>query len=683
MLTIITEKRPLPVYYPALEDVARLFKKIKTDVPLAQNIDRFASSTATLPSNSSTNPRSVANPVGVSLAHCVPQKFQPIIELPFRVNDFFSDVKFANSDNMRIQLETTLACFPPPKPPMVPKVAGTSVTGAMVPFVYPPLPPIKRDLLMALPTEMKLAPQVGGFMYPLIPPLPFPPVHYMPYPLIAENSPLTPSEVFSLWLTALSNIPRVDMVLASAAGSIFDLRAHAMADGLTIQKLDRMLKAPYDAEEDVYESEMENEDHLDEGLDEYLEFAQNVDTTDTFDPNLKLHSKNLIPTETITRIKYQRISPLTCVDGNTVQTETVPSLEYSSRNLTDSPNYEPPERLLRDLPKEQKDKSKNRIAPYLKEMEHETFIHKRDIYNTKKRNLLKRLEQLQTSKILYDNNDLEIYDEELSSYILQRQTQNDMDLLRLKIQHTYDKLKILMSFYQTSHRLYKTMNSVMVNKLKKLKNFLEHQRQTLEDANSEKHPGEGDVTSIKGRESAKLYSNFVEQDYSAEIKEVFRCAILREEGEKVENDVNTDAAEYSSVYTGKEHEAIVDDYMPLVTENEFKLITGEAPSKTGVSKEVANKTKIARHLIFQSPLYDYGTSGSDTNLSENALPMKRRPGRRAAPKPAYGEESSKQLNDAALVAKIMKLFVGPAGANVEELSNDLGLIGIDTKWPLK
>lgn len=686
MLTIITEKRPPPVYYPLLEEVASVFKKFRPNPIEETKIDNESDpGSDTYHNFTARGPH--ANFEDSPLAHCVPLKFQPIIQAPFTVNDFFCDVKIRQTERQKLQLDRSVQSCPPPSAPILANAGASNSVGAMVPFVYPPLPPIKRDLLMVLPDDTILSPRIGEYMFPVIPPLPFPPTGYMPYPLVADNAPLTPSEIFSLWLVALSYAPRVDMVLASAAGSIFDIRAQAQRDGLTVQRLDRISKMHTKDHDDFSEISLASSDsdnNSDDALEEYMEFAEGVDTTDEFDPNYTPPRENVVPVESRTRIFYQQVAPVMSIRGNTVNATVRSPIEYSSRNLTDAPDFKAPPRIVPLSSQSPQDtKLKSKLQSYEEEIERVAHVNLEEIYNTRKRQLLKKLELLQSSRILYGDNDKNVRDPDLRMYMEQRQAQKDSELLQLKVQHTYDKLKVLMGFYQTSHRLYKTMNAVLVNKLKKLRNFLEFQQLVFDEASSERHAGEGDVTSIKGRESAKLYSNFVEQDYSAEIKEVFRCSFLRKEGEEIENDTNIDPSDYLKVYTDREHEAIVDDYMPMVTENEFKLITGEAPSKTGVSKDVANKTKIARHMIFQNALYDYGTSGSDTNLSENPMPVKRRPGRRAAPKPAYGEEGAKLLNDAALVAKIMKLFVGPAGANVDELSSDLGLIGIKTKWPLK
>lgn len=686
MLTIITEKRPASLYVPPLEDVARVFKRIRMDVLPAAPAEIF---------DYHGQPRTLSQPgrlanIGVpSLAHCVPHNFVPVVKLPLRVSDFFCDVKVDLTEKKTEQLDLTLAAYPPPKAPLAANATTSSALGAMVPIVYPPLPTIKRDLLMVMPEELENV-KVGDYVYPVAPPLPFPPANYMPYPLIADQAPLAPTEVFALWLLALSYIPRADMVLASAAGSIFDLYAQAEAEGLTVQKLRRMVQTSLrgsDLDLDYgYESSGRS---ADDGLRAYMEFAVQVDTSDQFDPNFRPQNTNLIPYQSITRINYLKVAPKTSVDGQVYIPEFSLPLEYSTQNLTSQPDYKA-RKIFTDSSKELgnsvgslKIRKEEQLRQNFADVNREFNTHSREIFNTKKRSLLKRLELLQSSKVFYTNDKEQIQDEELMLYLVERQAEMDCDLLRLKIQHTYDKLKVLMGFYQTSHRLYKTMNAVLVNKLKKLKNFLEHQKLVLDEAKVHKTINEGDITNIRSRESAKLFNSFVDQDYSGEIKEVFRCAILKDDGETVENDDKVEPAEFSKVYTNREHDALVDDYMPLVTESEFKLVTGEAPSKAGATKDTANKAKVTRHIIFQNPLYDYGTSGSDTNLSETPMPVKRRPGRRAAPKPAYGDESTKLLNDAALVAKIMKLFIGPAGATVDELSNDLGLIGIKTKWPLK
>lgn len=683
MLTIITEKRPAPLYVPLLEEVARVFKKIRMDQPPAVPAEIFEYRGQ---QRQLLQPGRLANIGEPSLAHCVPHNFLPVLKPPARASDFFCDVKVDLSEKKSQQLDLTLHAYPPPKAPLVLNASTSSSLGAMVPIIYPPLPTVKRDLLMLMPEELDDV-KVGDYAYPVVPPLPFPPENYMPYPLVADLAPLAPTEVFALWLLALTYVPRVDMVLASAAGSIYDLYAQAEAEGLTVQKLSRMAQANLkDSDLDLDNEYDSSGRSVDDARGAYMEFALQVDTTDQFDPNLKPQNKNLVPCQSITRINYLKVAPKTSVDGKVHIPEFSLPLEYSTRNLTSQPDYRARKFFteasnMGSAPL--KNKRQDQLQQNVRDVNREFTTHSREIFNTKKRALLKRLERLQSSMVSYSNDKDRIQDEELLLYQTERQAEMDCDLLRLKIQHTYDKLKVLMGFYQTSHRLYKTMNAVLVNKLKKLKNFLEHQRLVLDESKVHKSVNEGDISNIRSRESAKLFNSFVDQDYSGEIKEVFRCAILKEDGETVENDVDLDPAEFSRVDTHREHDALVDDYMPLVTENEFKLITGEAPSKAGTSKDATNKAKVTRHIIFQNPLYDYGTSGSDTNLSETPMPVKRRPGRRAAPKPAYGEESTKLLNDAALVAKIMKLFIGPAGATIDELTTDLGLIGIKTKWPLK
>ncbi|KAK7686821.1 hypothetical protein QCA50_009896 [Cerrena zonata] len=153
--------------------------------------------------------------------------------------------------------------------------------------------------------------------------------------------------------------------------------------------------------------------------------------------------------------------------------------------------------------------------------------------------------------------------------------------------------------------------------------------------------------------------------------------------------------------------------MPLITSEEFDLITGDLPlklkssSSSSTSKDsAANKLKSnmnIKHQIFQSPLYDK-TSGSDTNGnisftsmsngnasdsggSSTTTPAKRRPGRRAGTNSNSNsndkdDDPDKQHTEAALLAKIMKQFSGPAAAKNDELNEDLNMMGVKTRWPV-
>ncbi|GEQ72636.1 hypothetical protein JCM33374_g6323 [Metschnikowia sp. JCM 33374] len=480
-----------------------------------------------------------------SISHSVPHNAVPILESPYRVGDFFSDYDPELDENSQKQFSGSVKCYPPPKAPFLASEESVSRPGVMVPFVFPPIPAIQYDPLTNMPDASEDIPEDEDSkqFYPVMAPLPFPPPNYMPYPLISEKAPPTPHEVFGKWLDASEHLPRVDMVVASAAGSIFDLHTEAGASGIGATKLQEMVRLGQLAESDPEASDDKS------------------DSSDSSDVS-----------------------------------------ESSYRNF------------------------------------------------------------------------MEYYEE---------QAQNDEQLLSLKLSSNYEKLKTVLNFYQTSSRSYKTMNSVMINKLQKMKNFLEYQKSVFDDHSSPRGSNDVEVMSIRNRDISKLYESFVDQDYSNEIKESFRAAIAKDDDVEKEDPYVLEPSLFRKVYTGHEHHAIVHDFMPLVTREEFKLVTGEAPSKLGPAKDLVSKGKSGRHQIFQSSLYDRVTSGSDTNASDSGTQMKRRPGRRAAPKPTYGEEVAKHNNDSALVAKIMKQFIGPGAANAQELTEDLNLIGIETKWPVK
>lgn len=646
------------------------------------------------------------------LAHCVPQDIFPIVSSPFTASDFFVDVKSHNSQKQDDQMTQVLQRFPPPVAPAVTSQLPYNGVGMMVPFVYPPIPVLRPDKLLADPVLVKkrgrksasqlqaiananLLSRIGldnTDIYPVMAPLPFPPPNYMPYPLISDHSLLTPSEVFSGWLTALEHLPRADMVVASAAGSIFDLRAQAEADGLTIAKLDRIVQlsrqeSDPEAEDDQSDSE---ELFLESGYDEYVDYAEQVDISNAYDPYAVDKHTGKVVVDLPMKTEFIQVSPLVSSRGRTLAKHTGASYEYSDRDIEEQREADIREAIIiggsRDIVNAAgalREKRRRELSESYGELTSYVGKHRDEIYALKKLKLLSRLRTLQQSHISFDDNSTVIHDESLDRYVRKLQTYRDLELLRLKFYYTYEKLKVASAFYQTSNKTYKSMNSLMINKLQKLKYFFEHQKRIFHEATDPK--SDSDLLNIRSKESAKLYDGFTENDYLSAIKGVFRASILNEDqGLPPDSHPDFDADVYRKVFTDREHHAIVHDMMPLVTEEEFKLIVGDAPQKSGPAKDNTGKIKSAWHPIFQSPLYDRVTSGSDTNATDgSAPPCKRRPGRRAAPKPVFGDAAAKQNTEAALVAKIMKQFIGPAGANAEELTDDLELIGINTRWPVK
>lgn len=700
MLPSPSTKKRLPGHLPTPQDLEKIFKKprhdhpeiLETYVPL-----RFPDMPPVPPLSSNMPP----------ITHSVPHNAVPILTPPYRVSDFFSDHKTKLNAEAKKQFNESVACYPPPKAPFMPREETGARPGVMVPFVFPPLPSIQYDPLTNMPEEDSSDEEQEDYplhdrrlTYPVMAPLPFPPPNYMPYPLISEKAPPTPREVFGQWLDALEKLPRVDMVVASAAGSIFDLYAEAGATGLTATKLQEMVRLGQVAESDpeAYDDKSDSSDSLDvleSSYRDFMDYFENIDTSNEYDPHATKPLENVVVVDSTLKNKYIDFNLPDVESGKVLRAEptSIPlAFEPAGENFTEDADSssqlpDPPllgsESEVTNANGARKEHRREILAENLNRLETHFQENRERIYVLRKRQLLERLQQLQSSEVHFDRSRDKIYNEDLQRYACQRQAENDERLLGLKLSQNYEKLKTVLNFYQTSSRLYKTMNLVMINKLQKMKNFFEYQKLLLDDHSFVKGSNDPDAISIRNRDISKLYEGFVDQDYSNEIKEVFRAAVANDDDTDKEDPYTLDPSLFRKVYVGHKHTANVHDFMPLVTKEEFRLVTGEAPSKLGPAKDPNSKGKGGRHQIFQSSLYDRVTSGSDTNGSDSGMTVKRRPGRRAAPKPTYGEEVAKNNNDAALVAKIMKQFIGPGAANAQELTEDLDLIGIQTKWPVK
>lgn len=614
------------------------------------------------------------------------------------------------SEKQLDQVDSTVNKFPPPLPPIVPPQYEFKEGGILVPFIYPPIPVLRPDKYLADPVPQKrrgrrsaaqivalarhsLPDRIGidnEEIYLAMPPLPFPPANFMPYPLISDQSTLIPEDVFGDWLDALQHLPRVNMVVASAAGSTFDLRAHANSVGMTIAKLEEWVRThPMESDPEAEDRSESESSELESAYEDYADYADQVDITNAYDkfPE-KVHNQVVVNSRLAG--EYAEVVPRVSAEGKTYLKRGENTYEYADRDIEEEQEFEMPAAIISNPSKDvvnavgaQKEKRRGVLLRSFQELEAFAQANRAEIYATKKRELLARLRLLQQSKIYFEDNKTHVEDDELERYLSMRRSARDEELLRLKLHHTYEQLKAALAFYQTSNRIYKSMNSLLVNKLQKLKYFLEYQK--LLFGNITRNTYEGEVLNIRSKESAKLYNSFSDRDFASEIKEVFRVASANEDqGMPYNTNSKFDSSAISKVYTGRAHTANVHDFMPLVTEEEFNLITGDAPTKNGPGKENGNKGKTAaKHLIYQSPLYERAASGSDTNASDStASNIKRRPGRRAAPKPG-SDEPSKEHSEAALVAKIMKQFVGPAAANGDELSSDLEMMGVKTKWPVK
>ncbi|QFZ30468.1 hypothetical protein EJF18_80187 [Clavispora lusitaniae] len=718
-------KRP-PAVLPSPHQMAQVFKKPRLAMVLEQK-DSQPPNTLETEGGNTQKPKSQkpASDSVTQLQHSLPLSLYPLVSPPYKVSDFFTDLQPAPNPSQKAQMAQITNVFPPPLPPILPKHLQCPDGGISVPFVYPSIPVLRPDVYLAdrvqkrrgrrPAAEVMAAKTTKGRMgvpdadiYPVMAPLPFPAAPYMPYPLFSDQASLTPHEVFGDWLEASENLPRVDMVVASAAGSIFDLGAVASSAGWTVSKLDHYVrnhKHESDPEAEDDRSDTESAD-LPSGYKLYADYADQVDISNAFDANARPRPSNVVITQSKSRHEYTKVVPIVSDRGRSLMSDFGATCEYADRDIQEDAEMDSEEASNNTTSADATENNepdvdgntsgtgdgkpvfkgpKRRWAELSYEYDKISAKESRNretVYASRKWALLARLRSLQNTKINFGPS--EIADDELREYAHRRQVQRDMELVQLKHFHTYERLKAALAFYQNSNRAYKNMSIQLVNKLGKLKHFFEYQKQIFQDITKGRNAHDSDTHNIRTKESARLYDGFVEQDYSSRIKDVFRASVANEDkGLPLDSHPDFDASWFEKVFTEREHAANVHDFMPLVTEEEFKLITGDAPVKNGPGKESNGKSKGAKHSIFQSPLYDVTMSGSEANGSDSGVVVKKRPGRRAAPKSTLAEEPTKQQTEAALVAKIMKSFVGPAAANPEELTNDLDLIGIKTRWPVK
>ncbi|KAJ9109473.1 hypothetical protein QFC19_002226 [Naganishia cerealis] len=599
----------------------------------------------------------IAN-IDAAVLHCIPPNIVPLVQPPFHESNFFTDLEPRDNPKFVQQVTNIVAKYPPPPPPPLPDQTLLTSGGIMVPFIFPPPPVLKNESVTDSSPKRRLrGSDHDNKTYVELPPLPFPPPNYMPYPMLSDRSTLAPLEVVQSFLDALQNLPRTNMVVASAAGSLLDMKHQAEQEGLTIEDFEN--GATYDAENvDTEEAE------------EYMAFAAGVDTSETVDyydqkksppstveVNSDMYSRlaNVAPRlSSIGRTKSNLLTEPTTTNIDIFQPShnhephPTPSISHPSKDIVTA-NGVNKERRREDL---------LRSANQLRSFE---TRHRRQVYEHKRLQLLLRLESLRSSKILLTDESL-IVNDDLRAIQRELEFQRDFEIFRLKVGQNYHLSNNVQFYYENCDRAYKRYNSNVVNKLKKLENFFQYQydlfNQLLNNASN-------DVFDIKTRDSGKLYHGISQRNFSAEIKQRETPAV--------------------------KPAPLVHDFMPMTSLAEFDIITGDGPSKIKQSNLSSKEAKNANlhHTIFQNALYDPATSNSDTNYSElsTSLPSTpKRRGRRAATnlgadKLELFDKQSKH-SEAALIARIMKNFVGPQGSKPDELTTDLDQMGITTRWPI-
>ncbi|CAI5760663.1 unnamed protein product [Candida verbasci] len=566
-------------------------------------------------------------------------------------------------------------------------------------------------------------------IYIQAPPLPFPPPNYMPYPLQAEKSNLVPIDVFETFLEASEILPRVDMVVASAAGSLFEMKDQAKTEGFDVKEVEMKKKL---LEEDEEEKRLYSQQELAAAASDSVpytdeEYYSRIDTKVYQDPYPQRKNNFVEISQYNKFIKYQqRTSRKRKHEDSETESESeesdpeliedIDSLplnakhKFARRNREEYFNWDVEkgeEEMEIELDKETKRRS---TIKSLDELQAWELKNREDIYKDKKYEILRRIEQVKRSKITFRN--LIFYDQELKNFARKCELERDEQLVQLKIMENYELLKNSLMFYEDSNKIYKHLNYVLINKLEKLKTFFEYQKDLFEEYVKN---GDHEIFDLKSKESNRIYNNHLNNNYSEDIKEIFKNSLLKENFNGIEFPKLSNE-EISNINLNNDDSVLVHDFMPLITAEEFNIITGDPNvnnndgiSPTKKSKD-ASKSKSLKHKIFHNPIYDrLATSGSDTNLSDSNsgtnTPSKRRGTRRgtqqqeqaqtispnknsASPNPItdsifYSDSIDLKLTDTALQNKIMKQFNGPNGARSDEIIKDLKMMGIKTKWPLE
>lgn len=597
--------------------------------------------------------------------------------------------------------------------------------GIMLPFIFPPPPVIDMDKLPFSkpneqhedPPEESRAPRtrasvnksskkrrkVRNLAYVEVPPLPFPPPHYMPYPLIAHKAGPTPEDAFKAMMDASERLPRIDMVVASAAGSLFEIESQAKEEGFEITAYEREKEEEKKLRSTIGSKKgkrrMSAAEIDDDEYQEYLEYVNGIRTDEEYDPyykdsreralqNTVVLSKTYNPT-----VKHEESHErnVKCEDGVDSEVDydsdglNSNDLSHLSSSVSNSPTHsnkpksthdllnidkhsnfswnQPAELKLPEIPVRDvavangsgKEKRRAELHKSLSRLRTYEEKNRQRVYNARKKELVERLLRLQKSKV--GLTECDINDPELKAYQMRQEANRDEELVRLKIKSNYELLQNAMLFYHDLNRNYKHMNLLLVNKLEKLKNFFEYQKNLFEGYLGQK---KASVFDVRSKDSALLVKNVLPVNMSP------RSPSPEKE------------AQAQQALLG-----LVHDFMPLSTYAEFNAVVGDLPTKLAQSKDVK------KHKIFQSALYERATSGSDTNVSDSGtgstgpgrpplLGPKRGRGRRAA---VQQEGVDYKYSEATLLAKIMKQFQGPQEASVDETMKDMEMMGVRSKWP--
>ncbi|CAN3373974.1 hypothetical protein DIRU0_D05556 [Diutina rugosa] len=657
-----------------------------------------------------------ASVVDTPALHNVPDDFVPLVPPPHHPHEFFSDFAADADPRRRHQINKILGMFPPPVPP---ETSG-GADEVKIPFIWPPPPVIRPHQLpysmAAFRTNLeqycrltrlekdrrkKKTPDDLAEYVPA-PPLPFPPANFMPYPLKASEASLTPPEVVELLLNAKDHLPRVDMILASAAGQLVDYHHQVGEEGLDQEYYDARLAANGHGRRLRGRGLRGDADDIDfDGIDtrDYNEAMgeANYKYEPLRDWEYTQHYQKVKPEASYERTGWSRGSDSEVepkfepTDELQLSTKEQEFNSIKASNLAELIENEPQE-----ISSNARDQRRLQFSSALDALDSHHVSHRDELFRQRKAELIERLNKLRSSRIHFQNSD--ISDSELASYDRRQSLIRDIELIRIWLERNYELLKASVTFYNDVNRVYRDYLQLMTNKLGKLHHFFQFQQSVLQHA---------DHFDIRSRDSVKLYQGQVTTDYAALIKSIVKshpkdtlqtATPEAEADDGIERSTSASpppSKQVSSLTQLSENDtALVHDYMPLITPAEFSMITGDVARQQSAKGSSPNKQNPSlKHQIFSSSLYDPVTSGSDTNASDSvasppAVGVPRRGRRTATPSAAQGgpraaDGVSTQHTEATLLAKIMKHFVGPNQATNDEYNSDLDQMHIDSVWPKK
>ncbi|KAI3404206.2 hypothetical protein KGF56_002967 [Candida oxycetoniae] len=556
--------------------------------------------------------------------------------------------KDVTKSKLPVQNEASSSQPPPPPPPT------------------PPSSDKERIQVQQSSSQPPLPAQPSNKVWIQAPPLPFPPPNFMAYPLSAQYSSLTPEEVFESFIEANQNLPRTDMVVASAAGSIADMRLQAKEEGFCFKEHEKLFKLNKDengidaGQLETKEKVSDEESAMNEGELEMKKYYENI-SNETYKDQYEEEWK----TEDIFDQKY--MDPIfTKVDPRySNMRKSAGKVKFAKRMVENEYSY--PNEAMKGLERINRTEvfpthyreitlttgsNKQRRRKNLKKsLENYIDFEKsngEDIYHSKKYHLLRRLKNLQNCNIGYTTSPISVGDSELSNFMEHFQVERDYSLVKLKLFEKYELLKNSLGFYHDSNYVYKHLNLILINKLEKLKNFFEYQRDLFQEC-LDQDDKKRDIFNIESKESSKLFggiTNVILQEQQQQQQLLF---LLQQQQQQQQQQQSTEGKHGGGISklnqsSSKTHTnnkiPIVHDFMPLITQREFSIITSDLPRKQ--KSDVKASSSAMKHKIFNNPLYDRVmiTSGSDTNASDSNTitsasgsspnhPLKRR-GRRAA-----------------------------------------------------